>query len=109
MEAKHAVSFMTCTQNVAPDTFRTIPPEASIPIPVKSDVVMMHGHHKGELCAEHNVTNDFVFSVFFCVLFDSMVTISNHLYFLHSYNCICTHILIPFFFHILSLLSDMTP
>uniref|UniRef100_A0A8C0WFY6 Copper type II ascorbate-dependent monooxygenase C-terminal domain-containing protein n=1 Tax=Castor canadensis TaxID=51338 RepID=A0A8C0WFY6_CASCN len=46
MEAKHAVSFMTCTQNVAPDTFRTIPPEASIPIPVKSDVVMMHGHHK---------------------------------------------------------------
>ncbi|XP_047410836.1 peptidyl-glycine alpha-amidating monooxygenase isoform X5 [Sciurus carolinensis] len=46
MEAKHAVSFMTCTQNVAPDIFRTIPPEANIPIPVKSDMVMMHGHHK---------------------------------------------------------------
>uniref|UniRef100_A0A8C2VYE3 Peptidylglycine alpha-amidating monooxygenase n=1 Tax=Chinchilla lanigera TaxID=34839 RepID=A0A8C2VYE3_CHILA len=46
MEAKHAVSFMTCTQNVAPDMFRTIPPEASIPIAVKSDMVMVHGHHK---------------------------------------------------------------
>ncbi|XP_037386020.1 peptidyl-glycine alpha-amidating monooxygenase isoform X14 [Talpa occidentalis] len=46
MEAKHAVSFMICTQNVAPDMFRTIPPEANIPIPVKSDMVMMHGHHK---------------------------------------------------------------
>ncbi|XP_069348754.1 peptidyl-glycine alpha-amidating monooxygenase isoform X5 [Eulemur rufifrons] len=46
MEAKHAVSFMTCTQNVAPDMFRTIPPEANVPIPVKSDMVMMHGHHK---------------------------------------------------------------
>ncbi|XP_015339465.1 peptidyl-glycine alpha-amidating monooxygenase isoform X4 [Marmota marmota marmota] len=46
MEAKHAVSFMTCTQNVAQDIFRTIPPEANIPIPVKSDMVMMHGHHK---------------------------------------------------------------
>ncbi|XP_067587457.1 peptidyl-glycine alpha-amidating monooxygenase isoform X4 [Pseudorca crassidens] len=46
MEAKHAVSFMTCTQNIAPDLFRTIPPEANIPIPVKSDMVMMHGHHK---------------------------------------------------------------
>ncbi|XP_057594291.1 peptidyl-glycine alpha-amidating monooxygenase isoform X7 [Hippopotamus amphibius kiboko] len=45
MEAKHAVSFMTCTQNVAPDLFRSIPPEANIPIPVKSDMVMMHGHH----------------------------------------------------------------
>ncbi|XP_066238025.1 peptidyl-glycine alpha-amidating monooxygenase isoform X11 [Saccopteryx leptura] len=46
MEAMHAVSFMTCTQNVAPDMFRNIPPEANIPIPVKSDMVMMHGHHK---------------------------------------------------------------
>ncbi|XP_054445996.1 peptidyl-glycine alpha-amidating monooxygenase isoform X11 [Pteronotus mesoamericanus] len=46
MEAKHAVSFMTCTQNVAPDMFRAIPPEANIPIPVKPDMVMMHGHHK---------------------------------------------------------------
>ncbi|XP_071065325.1 peptidyl-glycine alpha-amidating monooxygenase isoform X13 [Dasypus novemcinctus] len=46
MEAKHAVSFMTCTQNVAPDIFRTIPPEANIPIPVNADMVMMHGHHK---------------------------------------------------------------
>lgn len=48
MEAKYAVSFMTCTQNVAPDMFRTIPAEANIPITVKSDMVMMHGHHKGE-------------------------------------------------------------
>ncbi|XP_049625079.1 peptidyl-glycine alpha-amidating monooxygenase isoform X6 [Suncus etruscus] len=46
MEAKHAVSFMTCTQNTAPDMFRTIPPEANIPIPIRSDMVMMHGHHK---------------------------------------------------------------
>ncbi|XP_034512470.1 peptidyl-glycine alpha-amidating monooxygenase isoform X19 [Ailuropoda melanoleuca] len=46
MEAKHAVSFMTCTQNVAPDLFRTIPPEANIPIPVKSEMIMMHEHHK---------------------------------------------------------------
>ncbi|XP_034377100.1 peptidyl-glycine alpha-amidating monooxygenase isoform X8 [Arvicanthis niloticus] len=46
MEAKHAVSFMTCTHNVAPDMFRTIPAEANIPIPVKPDMVMMHGHHK---------------------------------------------------------------
>lgn len=48
MEAKHAVSFMTCTQNVDPDVFRTIPAEANIPIPVKSDMVMMHDHHRGE-------------------------------------------------------------
>nr|XP_012423007.1 PREDICTED: peptidyl-glycine alpha-amidating monooxygenase isoform X8 [Odobenus rosmarus divergens] len=53
MEAKHAVSFMTCTQNVAPDLFRTIPPEANIPIPVKSDMVMMHGHHKGKTETEN--------------------------------------------------------
>ncbi|XP_060224285.1 peptidyl-glycine alpha-amidating monooxygenase isoform X7 [Meriones unguiculatus] len=46
MEAKYAVSFMTCTQNVAPDMFRTIPAEANIPIPVKPDMVMMHGHHR---------------------------------------------------------------
>ncbi|XP_028611520.1 peptidyl-glycine alpha-amidating monooxygenase isoform X6 [Grammomys surdaster] len=46
MEAKYAVSFMTCTHNVAPDMFRTIPAEANIPIPVKPDMVMMHGHHK---------------------------------------------------------------
>ncbi|XP_053422324.1 peptidyl-glycine alpha-amidating monooxygenase isoform X5 [Nycticebus coucang] len=46
MEAKRAVSFMTCTQNVAPDMFGTIPPEANVPIPVKSDMVMMHGHHE---------------------------------------------------------------
>ncbi|XP_042546668.1 peptidyl-glycine alpha-amidating monooxygenase isoform X3 [Dipodomys spectabilis] len=45
MEAKHAVSFMTCTQNVAPEMFRMIPPEANVPIPVKSDMGMMHGHH----------------------------------------------------------------
>ncbi|XP_051010370.1 peptidyl-glycine alpha-amidating monooxygenase isoform X7 [Acomys russatus] len=46
MEAKHAVSFMTCTLNVASDMFRTIPAEANIPLPIKSDMVMMHGHHK---------------------------------------------------------------
>ncbi|XP_035297052.1 peptidyl-glycine alpha-amidating monooxygenase isoform X9 [Cricetulus griseus] len=46
MEAKYAVSFMTCTQNVDPDMFRTIPAEANIPIPVKSDMVMIHGHHR---------------------------------------------------------------
>lgn len=51
MEAKHAVSFMTCTQNVAADLFRTIPAEANIPIPVKPDLVMMHGHHRGEVRA----------------------------------------------------------
>lgn len=46
MEAKYALSFMTCTKNVAPDMFRTIPAEANIPIPVKPDMVMIHGHHK---------------------------------------------------------------
>ncbi|XP_075788183.1 peptidyl-glycine alpha-amidating monooxygenase isoform X2 [Pelodiscus sinensis] len=47
MEAKHAVSYMTCTQNINPDMFRNIPQEANIPIPVKSDMIMMtHGHHE---------------------------------------------------------------
>ncbi|XP_039561620.1 peptidyl-glycine alpha-amidating monooxygenase isoform X5 [Passer montanus] len=47
MEAKHAVSYMTCTQNTNPEMFRNIPQEANIPIPVKSDVKkMMHGHHE---------------------------------------------------------------
>ncbi|XP_015507866.1 peptidyl-glycine alpha-amidating monooxygenase isoform X3 [Parus major] len=47
MEAKHAVSYMTCTQNANPEMFRNIPQEANIPIPVKSDVLkMMHGHHE---------------------------------------------------------------
>ncbi|XP_057900627.1 peptidyl-glycine alpha-amidating monooxygenase isoform X4 [Melospiza georgiana] len=47
MEAKHAVSYMTCTQNTNPEIFRNIPQEANIPIPVKSDVMkMMHGHHE---------------------------------------------------------------
>ncbi|XP_058721349.1 peptidyl-glycine alpha-amidating monooxygenase isoform X4 [Poecile atricapillus] len=47
MEAKHAVSYMTCTQNANPEIFRNIPQEANIPIPVKSDVLkMMHGHHE---------------------------------------------------------------
>ncbi|XP_008629012.1 peptidyl-glycine alpha-amidating monooxygenase isoform X11 [Corvus cornix cornix] len=47
MEAKHAVSYMTCTQNANPEMFRNIPNEANIPIPVKSDVLkMMHGHHE---------------------------------------------------------------
>ncbi|XP_036593400.1 peptidyl-glycine alpha-amidating monooxygenase isoform X4 [Trichosurus vulpecula] len=54
MEAKHAVSFMTCTQNVDPAMFKTIPPEANIPIPVKSDMVMMHGHHKASESKDHS-------------------------------------------------------
>ncbi|XP_053147346.1 peptidyl-glycine alpha-amidating monooxygenase isoform X6 [Hemicordylus capensis] len=48
MEAKHAVSYMTCTQNINPEMFRSIPQEANIPIPVKPDMTMMaHGHHEG--------------------------------------------------------------
>ncbi|XP_051851202.1 peptidyl-glycine alpha-amidating monooxygenase isoform X4 [Antechinus flavipes] len=55
MEAKHAVSFMTCTQNVDPAIFKTIPPEANVPIPVKSDMLMMHGHHhKGTENKDHS-------------------------------------------------------
>ncbi|KAM6289742.1 LOW QUALITY PROTEIN: peptidyl-glycine alpha-amidating monooxygenase [Aegotheles albertisi] len=47
MEAKHAVSYMTCTQNANPEMFRNIPQEANIPIPVKSDILKMtHGHHE---------------------------------------------------------------
>ncbi|XP_066425955.1 peptidyl-glycine alpha-amidating monooxygenase isoform X3 [Molothrus aeneus] len=47
MEAKHAVSYMTCTQNTNPEMFRNIPQEANIPLPVKSDVMkMVHGHHE---------------------------------------------------------------
>ncbi|XP_061873166.1 peptidyl-glycine alpha-amidating monooxygenase isoform X4 [Colius striatus] len=47
MEAKHAVSYMTCTQNANPEMFRNIPQEANIPIPVKSDMLKMtHGHHE---------------------------------------------------------------
>ncbi|XP_072848591.2 peptidyl-glycine alpha-amidating monooxygenase isoform X4 [Pogona vitticeps] len=47
MEAKHAVSYMTCTQNVNPEMFKNIPQEANIPIPVKPDMMMMaHGHHE---------------------------------------------------------------
>ncbi|XP_075583294.1 peptidyl-glycine alpha-amidating monooxygenase isoform X7 [Pelecanus crispus] len=47
MEAKHAVSYMTCTQNASPEIFRNIPQEANIPVPVKSDMVKMtHGHHE---------------------------------------------------------------
>ncbi|XP_059690321.1 peptidyl-glycine alpha-amidating monooxygenase isoform X5 [Gavia stellata] len=47
MEAKHAVSYMTCTQNANPEMFRNIPQEANIPIPFKSDSLKMtHGHHE---------------------------------------------------------------
>ncbi|XP_008112177.1 peptidyl-glycine alpha-amidating monooxygenase isoform X5 [Anolis carolinensis] len=47
MEAKHAVSYMTCTQNINPEMFKNIPQEANIPIPVKPDMTMMaHGHHE---------------------------------------------------------------
>lgn len=49
MEAKHAVSYMTCTQNANPEMFRNIPQEANIPIPIKPDMLKMtHGHHEGE-------------------------------------------------------------
>jgi len=48
MEAKHAVSYTTCTQNANPEMFRNIPQEANIPIPVKPDMLKMaHGHHEG--------------------------------------------------------------
>uniref|UniRef100_A0A8C2TBA7 Peptidylglycine alpha-amidating monooxygenase n=1 Tax=Coturnix japonica TaxID=93934 RepID=A0A8C2TBA7_COTJA len=47
MEAKHAVSYITCTQNANPEMFRNIPQEANIPIPVKPDMLKMaHGHHE---------------------------------------------------------------
>eukprot|EP00076_Gallus_gallus_P035475 XP_025001013.1 peptidyl-glycine alpha-amidating monooxygenase isoform X2 [Gallus gallus] len=47
MEAKHAVSYTTCTQNANPEMFRNIPQEANIPIPVKPDMLKMaHGHHE---------------------------------------------------------------
>ncbi|XP_053909620.1 peptidyl-glycine alpha-amidating monooxygenase isoform X4 [Cuculus canorus] len=47
MDAKHAVSYMTCTQNANPEMFRDIPQEANIPIPIKSDMLKMtHGHHE---------------------------------------------------------------
>ncbi|XP_067320628.1 peptidyl-glycine alpha-amidating monooxygenase isoform X6 [Anolis sagrei] len=47
MEAKHAVSYMTCTQNINPEMFKNIPQEANIPIPVKPDMALMgHGHHE---------------------------------------------------------------
>ncbi|XP_027512629.1 peptidyl-glycine alpha-amidating monooxygenase isoform X9 [Corapipo altera] len=47
MEAKHAVSYMTCTQNANPEMFRNIPQEANIPVPIKSDMLKMtHGHHE---------------------------------------------------------------
>uniref|UniRef100_A0A8C3PDI4 Peptidylglycine alpha-amidating monooxygenase n=1 Tax=Chrysemys picta bellii TaxID=8478 RepID=A0A8C3PDI4_CHRPI len=56
MEAKHAVSYMTCTQNINPDMFRNIPQEANIPIPVKSDMIMMtHGHHHEDFHIEEAV------------------------------------------------------
>ncbi|XP_043919814.1 peptidyl-glycine alpha-amidating monooxygenase [Protopterus annectens] len=43
MEAKHAIPYMSCTDDGMPELFRSIPEEANIPIPVKPD--MMHGHH----------------------------------------------------------------
>ncbi|XP_030367255.1 peptidyl-glycine alpha-amidating monooxygenase isoform X5 [Strigops habroptila] len=47
MEAKHAVSYMTCTQNANPEMFRNIPQEANVPIPIVSDMLKMtHGHHE---------------------------------------------------------------
>ncbi|XP_028605268.1 peptidyl-glycine alpha-amidating monooxygenase isoform X6 [Podarcis muralis] len=46
MEAKHAVSYKTCTRNIDPEMFKNIPQEANIPIPVKPDMTMVHGHHE---------------------------------------------------------------
>ncbi|KAM6473184.1 peptidyl-glycine alpha-amidating monooxygenase isoform 4-T7 [Liasis olivaceus] len=47
MEAKYAVSSMTCTQNINPEMFKSIPQEANIPIPVKPDMTMIaHGHNE---------------------------------------------------------------
>uniref|UniRef100_A0A8B9FG81 Peptidylglycine alpha-amidating monooxygenase n=1 Tax=Amazona collaria TaxID=241587 RepID=A0A8B9FG81_9PSIT len=47
MEAKHAVSYMTCTQNANPELFRNIPQEANVPVQVMSDMLKMtHGHHE---------------------------------------------------------------
>nr|XP_034956015.1 peptidyl-glycine alpha-amidating monooxygenase isoform X5 [Zootoca vivipara] len=46
MEAKHAVSYKTCTRNINPGMFKNIPQEANIPIPVKPDMTMVHGHHE---------------------------------------------------------------
>ncbi|XP_063151457.1 peptidyl-glycine alpha-amidating monooxygenase isoform X2 [Candoia aspera] len=47
MEAKYAVSSMTCTQNINPEMFKSIPQEANIPIPVKPDMtVIAHGHNE---------------------------------------------------------------
>ncbi|XP_033928666.1 peptidyl-glycine alpha-amidating monooxygenase isoform X6 [Melopsittacus undulatus] len=47
MEAKHAVSYMTCTQNANPELFRNIPQEANVPIQIMSDMLKMtHGHHE---------------------------------------------------------------
>ncbi|XP_070794860.1 peptidyl-glycine alpha-amidating monooxygenase isoform X3 [Pituophis catenifer annectens] len=47
MEAKYAVSSMTCTQNIKPEIFKSIPQEANIAIPVKPDMTMMaHGHNE---------------------------------------------------------------
>ncbi|XP_032069288.1 peptidyl-glycine alpha-amidating monooxygenase isoform X2 [Thamnophis elegans] len=47
MEAKYAISSMTCTQNIKPEIFKSIPQEANIPIPVKPDMTMMaHGHNE---------------------------------------------------------------
>ncbi|XP_033020112.1 peptidyl-glycine alpha-amidating monooxygenase isoform X8 [Lacerta agilis] len=46
MEAKHAVSYKTCTRNIDPEMFKNIPQEANIPIPVKPDMIMVHGHHE---------------------------------------------------------------
>lgn len=49
MEAKHAVSYMTCTQNANPEMFRNIPQEANVPIQIMSDMLKMtHGHHEGK-------------------------------------------------------------
>ncbi|XP_068780449.1 peptidyl-glycine alpha-amidating monooxygenase isoform X5 [Struthio camelus] len=55
MEAKHAVSYMTCTQNANPEMFRNIPQEANTPILVKSDMLKMtHGHHEESKDADKN-------------------------------------------------------
>nr|XP_033785071.1 peptidyl-glycine alpha-amidating monooxygenase isoform X1 [Geotrypetes seraphini]XP_033785072.1 peptidyl-glycine alpha-amidating monooxygenase isoform X1 [Geotrypetes seraphini] len=53
MEAAHATSFMNCVQDGRPELFKNIPEEANIPIPVKPDIMMHHGHHHAGTGSAH--------------------------------------------------------
>ncbi|XP_069748524.1 peptidyl-glycine alpha-amidating monooxygenase B isoform X3 [Narcine bancroftii] len=44
MDAKHAKPYMYCLQDGSPELFKHIPPEANIPIPYSSNM-LMQGHH----------------------------------------------------------------